>query len=313
MSSGWRFGSWIAGSWDRLHRGRHVWLGIEEWIVRERSPFQEVAIARVPEFGRALFLDAVLQFAEEDEFVYHEHLALPPLLYHPAPRRVLIEGGGDGLALREVLRDPRVERAVLVDIDEVVVRACRDHLADLHRGSFDDPRAEIVVDDIRAYLARDPEPFDAVLVDLVDAYTAEEWALYAEVLPLTRRACAPGAVVAVHGDLAGPPYRFLYLYRELGRHFRHTAGYRAAVTSFTGDWGFALASDDLAFADMPTEVVRDRAGALRGPLRALVPETFPAAFRWPGYLEARLREIPEGAPPPPAAAGSAEWVTPEEG
>ena len=78
MSSDWKYGNWIAASWDRLHRGRHILLGIDNWIFRERSEFQEVAIARVPDSGKGLFLDAVVEFLEVDEFVYHESMSLPP-------------------------------------------------------------------------------------------------------------------------------------------------------------------------------------------------------------------------------------------
>ena len=145
MSTDWKSENWIAASWDRLQNGRQLLLGIEQWIFRQRSEFQEVAIAAVPDYGRGLFLDAVVELLELDEFVYHESFALPPLLYHPRPRRVLIQGGGDGCALREVLRDPRVEEVVLVELDGLVIDACREHLKELHRGSFDDPRARKLV------------------------------------------------------------------------------------------------------------------------------------------------------------------------
>ncbi|MDQ7030472.1 MAG: methyltransferase domain-containing protein [Ardenticatenia bacterium] len=200
MSNALKFENWIAASWDKSEPGIHLLYGITEWIHRRRSPYQEIVIARVEAFGVGLFLDAVVQLLEADEFVYHEHLVLPALLYHPAPRHVLILGGGDGLALREVLRDPRVESVVMVELDGHVVEVCEEHLAPLHRGSFADPRAQIIIGDARDYLVEAPRHFDVVIVDLVDPYGAEGMALYEEVITSVRRVLAPqGALSAPTG------------------------------------------------------------------------------------------------------------------
>ncbi len=310
MPSGLRFGNWIAASWDKSSRGRHILLGIQEWIYRGRSPYQEVVLARVPEFGRGLFLDGVVQFLELDEFIYHEHLALLPLLYHPHPRRVLILGGGDGLALREVLRDPRVERAVLVDLDGLVVEACREHLPDLHRGSFDDPRSEIVIGDARDYLASGPEPFDVVIVDLVDPYGPEGMALYEEVLGQTRTVLAEGAVVSTHGEAADHPYFLaLRVFALLKGRFRHVELHRAYVTSFSGEWGFLLASDDVDFRGVPSEALEARAARVAGTIRSFLPRAYPAAFDLPPFLADPLARLLAGTPLAPVDhVPEAQWL-----
>jgi spermidine synthase len=288
-------------------------LGIEQWIFREKSPYQEVAIARVPEFGRGLFLDGVVQFLELDEFVYHEHLALPPLLFHPHPKRVLIQGGGDGLALREVLRDRRVEEVVLVDIDGVVIDACKTHLADLHRGSFEDPRARVLVSDVVDYLETDPGRFDIVLGDLVDVFDPQVIALYDKVLSLTKNSLAPGAIVCYFGELAHPSYRLTPLYVTLARKFQSVETHRAVIDSFSGEYGFVLASDDVSFRDASTSSLRDRAEQMDGSLRALVPERFPSAFHLPPYLEKHFREaLDDPAYRPETAEGAFGWIFPED-
>ena len=309
MSSVWKSKSWIAASSDHLHRGRHTLLGIEKWIFREQSRYQEVAIAEVPDFGKALFLDSVVEFATADEFVYHEAFALPPLLFHDAPKRVLIEGGGDGLALREVLRDPRVEEVVVVELDGLVVDACREHMADMHGGSFDNPRAMILIDDALSYLDASPPKFDVVLVDLIDGYDAASIELYEKALPLTRNALAPGAIVGGFGDLQQPLLPVRFTYRGLDRHFAHLAMHRAAIESFSGAYGFLLASDDVDFHQIPTALIEERASNLTGVTRSLIPSFFPACFALPHYLEEALKEQP---PPPPAAlADSFSWVFPD--
>lgn len=312
MSSTWKYKNWIAASWDRLSPGRHILLGIEQWIFREHSPYQEVAIARVPEFGRGLFLDGVVQFLELDEFIYHEHLAVPPLLFHPSPRRVLIQGGGDGLALREVLRDPRVEEVVLVDIDAVVVEACRKHLPDLHNGSFDDPRAQIRIEDILSFLSDPPGQFDVVLGDLIDVYDPAALGLYAKVLQLTRGVLAPGAVVCFFGELAHPSYRVTPLYVGLAKSFRHVEMHRATIDSFGGEYGFILASDEVIFREVSPTILRNCADNLRGSLRALVPEGFPGAFYLPPYLLKHLREaLQSDAYAPRSPKETPSWIFPD--
>jgi len=305
MSSEWKSESWIAASLDRQHRGRHTLLGIEKWIFRERSDYQEVAIAAVPDLGKALFLDAVIELAEADEFIYHESLALPPLLHHPAPKRVLIQGGGDGLALREVLRDPRVEEAVVVELDGLVVDACRAHLPDLHRGSFDDPRATVLVQDVFPYLESPPGSFDIILVDLLDGYDDVAVRLYEAVLALSRGALSPGGIIAGYGDLAAPRLAVRHLYRGLERRFAHVAMHRASIQSFGGEYGFVMAADDVSFRDVPGEVIQQRASALDGEIHALVPTAFPSCFGTPRYLIDALHRDP---PASPALGDEFSWI-----
>ncbi|GIX31035.1 MAG: hypothetical protein KatS3mg124_1507 [Porticoccaceae bacterium] len=280
-------------------------LGIAEWLHRERSPFQEIAVARLVEGGRALFLDGVLQLAEADEFVYHEHLVLPALLAHPEPRRVMIAGGGDGLALREVLRDPRVAEVVLVELDGAVLEACRIHLGDLQKGALEDPRVQVEVADALAYLCGATRAFDLVFVDLVDAYGSAQWVLYREVLAAGGAALADDGLLVLHGDLVGAPWFFLHLAREARRHFPIVRPHRAAVASFGGDWGFALAGKGRDPAAQPPEVWSERAAALAGPPRALRVETFPAALGLPPWQEERLSTLPEG---PPAPLPAPRWL-----
>lgn len=314
MPGGLRFGNWIAASWDRSEPGLHLLYGITEWIHRSRSPFQEIVVARVEGLGLGLFLDAVVQLLEADEFVYHEHLVLPALLYHPNPERVLILGGGDGLALREVLRDPRVQLAVMVELDGQVIDVCREHLAPLHQGSFFDPRVRLIVDDARNYLAAAPERFDVVVVDLVDPYGAEGMALYEEIINGVRRVLSPGGIVTTHGEGVDPPhYLALRVYALLERHFTHVVLHRRCVASFSGEWGFILASDAVDFWRVPTSTLVQRAEALRGNLRAFIVDRYPVAFHLPPYLVEILNHFRHtGDIILHEPAGGAEWLYPDQ-
>lgn len=309
MSSEWKYGNWIAASWDRRERGRNTLLGVDEWLFRNRSDYQEVAIARVPDRGEGLFLDALVQFLEVDEFIYHEAFALPPLLYHPRPERVLIAGGGDGLALRETLRDPRVQEVVLVEIDPMVIEACREHLPRLHRGSFDDPRAKIRITDALAYLESAAVPFDVVLIDLLDGYDRPALELLRRAIELARPVMRPGAILGAFSEISLPELPLGPVYREVSRRFEQVAVHQAAIESFAGSYGFVLASDAVDFLRAPAEPFRERAAALLGASRSLVPEQFPQCFHLPLFIRQALEA-------PPAAVresrGSAySWIEKE--
>jgi spermidine synthase len=147
----------------------HLWRRLETRVAVQ-TPFQTLEIARLETLGWCLLLDGKIQSSALDDKLYHELLVHPALLAHPRPRRVLILGGGEGATLREVLRHPTVEEAVMVDLDGEVVRLCREHLPSYSAGAFDDPRATLVIGDAWGYLQEQAggERFDVVIGDLTD-------------------------------------------------------------------------------------------------------------------------------------------------
>ncbi len=171
-----------------------------------RSRFQRIDVVDTLAFGRMLFLDGIAQSAESDEFIYHEMLVHPALFSHPRPRSVLVIGGAEGATIREVLRHPTVERVVMVDIDGELVEVCRTHLSQWHRGSFDDPRVELVIGDGRRFMAESRETFDAVVLDLSDpeAGSPAQLLFTLEFYGLVRDRLNPGGTVAVQGEGLSP-------------------------------------------------------------------------------------------------------------
>lgn len=284
------------------HPSRWIVTAVGRWLYRAQSPYQAIAIGEVPAWGRCLFLDGWLQLAEADEYLYHEHLVLPALLAHPAPRRVLILGGGDGLAAREALRHRAVEQVTLVDIDGQVVDACRRYLAPLQRGALDDPRVTVHIEDAREFLRRTTERYDVVLMDLVD-FTPQTRALYADLLQQAQAALAEGGVLVSHAPDAGPPfYHGLHLVPLARRFFPAVAWYEAFVPSFGTPWTFVLAAAAPLW-DQPAARWEERAQALDAPPRAFVPANLPALLTHPPHqrdLVARLESGESIAHTPPA-------------
>ncbi|HEX6967572.1 MAG TPA: polyamine aminopropyltransferase [Micromonosporaceae bacterium] len=215
----------------------------------ERSRYQEIVLTRsVPLVAQGvrdlrLYLNGDLQFSSVDEYRYHEALVHPALA---GPRgRVLVLGGGDGLAVREVLRYPDVASVTVVELDPAVVMLARrePQLRELNRGAFDDPRVRLVHADAFAWLRTVSERFDVVVADLPDPDETATAKLYSvEFYALVRAVLADGARVVVQ---AGSPYfaprSFWCIEKSIAGAGFATRPYHVDVPSF-GDWGFILAA-----------------------------------------------------------------------
>ena len=222
---------------------------VEDVIDRRRSRFQDIMVVRLKGFGKALVLDGLIQSAEADEYIYHEALVHPAMLLHPSPRRVLILGGGEGATLREVLRHPTVEEAVMVDIDEEVVRVSRELLPEWHQGAFEDPRARVVIMDGFEYVKRavaEGKKFDVVVMDLTDPYGSEvAKSLYTvDAFKLIKQALSGDGVLSVQaGSSTFFPEAFKTVRESVAAVFRYVVEYGAWVPSFAYVNSFLLASD----------------------------------------------------------------------
>lgn len=174
-------------------------LGLEQKLFTARSEFQSVEIFESTHHGRVLLNDGCFMLCERDERIYHEMMAHVPLCVHPKPRQVLIIGGGDGGTAREVLRHPSVERCVLVEIDQVVVDACRKWIP-VTGAAFDDPRLELHIDDGVRFMRESTETFDVILIDSTDPSGAATPLFGAEFYADVARRLSPKGIVVAQGE-----------------------------------------------------------------------------------------------------------------
>jgi spermidine synthase len=137
---------------------------ITETYVREKTDFQDLAMIETEEFGTMLILDGMVMTTVRDEFVYHEMVAHPALFTHPNPKHVLVVGGGDGGVIREILKHPSVEKAVLVDIDGKVIEYSKKYLPSIACG-LEDPRVEVIVNDGYMHIHDHKNAYDVIMVD----------------------------------------------------------------------------------------------------------------------------------------------------
>lgn len=137
---------------------------IKETLVTEQTDFQQLSMIDTEEFGRMLVLDGMVMTTVKDEFVYHEMVAHPALFTHPNPKHVLVVGGGDGGVIREVMKHPSVEKAVLVDIDGKVIEYSRQYLPEI-ACELDNPRVEVIVGDGYMHIHEHKNRYDVIMVD----------------------------------------------------------------------------------------------------------------------------------------------------
>jgi spermidine synthase len=130
----------------------------------EQTEFQHLEMVETDEFGTLLLLDGMVMTTDKDEFVYHEMVAHVPLFTHPNPTSVLVVGGGDGGVIREALKHPSVEKAVLVEIDGKVIEYSKKYLPNI-AGGLDDARVEVIVGDGFMHIAEAENEYDVIMVD----------------------------------------------------------------------------------------------------------------------------------------------------
>ena len=208
-------------------------------IAYRHSAYQEIVVTRRDNDMR-LYLDGGLQFSTRDEYRYTESLVYPAL--GPGARSVLVLGGGDGLAARELLRQNEIQRIVQVELDPVVIELARTTMRGANGGSLDDPRVHVVIDDAMRWLRGAEGGFDAVIVDLPDPDTPALGRLYStEFYALVAHALAPGALMVVQaGSPFSTPTAFWRTVATIQSAGYAVTPYHAYVPTF-GDWGFALA------------------------------------------------------------------------
>ncbi len=214
-------------------------------LVSEKTPFQKIEIYETESFGRVLILDGLVQTTEKDEFFYHEMLVHPAMAAHPKPEDILIIGGGDGGALREVLRYP-IKSATLVEIDARVIEVCRRYLPTL-ASSFRDRRAEIKIADGSRFIGESGRQFDVVIIDSSDPVGPSLILHQRNFYARAKLRLKPGGVVAAQ---AGSPLFHLDHLRKkaafLGTLFRQARYYLGPVPTYPGGfWCYAFLSDKL--------------------------------------------------------------------
>ena len=144
-------------------------IKVDRQLYSADSEYQRIDVFESPEFGRFLTLDGLMMLTEKDEFIYHEMITHVQMSVHPNPRKVLVIGAGDGGVVRELTRYDCIEQIDLVEIDEMVVKVCKEFLPQT-ACSFDDPRLNIYFQDGLKFIRKHENEYDIIIVDSTDPF-----------------------------------------------------------------------------------------------------------------------------------------------
>ncbi len=214
-------------------------------VYAKSSPYQRIVVTK-GKTGHALFLNGNLQFNSFDEYRYHEALVHPAFAaYNGEPKRVLVLGGGDGLALREILKYPAVQHVQLVDLDPMMTGLSKDFpaLGELNHHSFDDPRVTVTNGDAFVWLdTTDAEPFDIAIIDFPDPNNFALGKLYStRFYNLLKQKLKPDAAVVIQCTSPLIARRSYWsVIKTLEASGFVVKPFQTTVPSF-GVWGYALA------------------------------------------------------------------------
>lgn len=228
--------------WDRV--------GLKEILDKEHkkllqgeSKYQEISLVEAKDLR--MYLDNQLQFSSLDERIYHEAFVHIPMAAAKNRKKVLILGGGDGLALREVLKYQEVKLVDLVDLDEAVLKAARyvPELASLNNRAFEDERVRAYAMDALEFLRINKKIYDVIIVDFPDPSDAILAELYTvEVFRrIYRYLDSDGILVCQSNAIDETPTVFWSIGQTMESAGFYSVGYHTIVPSF-GDWGFQMAS-----------------------------------------------------------------------
>ena len=276
--------------WDTRYDG-HL-RAIKKVIYQGRSRYQEIEIIEFHELGKALIIDGLTQSSIYDEHIYHEALVHPAMILHDSPEKILIIGGGEGATLREVLKYRSVKEVHMVDLDDEVIKVSKKYLPEMNKGSFDDPRLKLIIDDGRKFIEDKVDEYDVIILDLVDPIknTQAVFLYTIEFYEKIRKSLKENGVIVTQATSPSSTLNvYSVIYNTIKHIFRFSRPYSIYMKSFDDLWGFVIASDKLDIGKLSLEDINKRIkDRVFHPLRFYDGETHIWMFTLPKNIREKL-------------------------
>jgi len=258
-----------------------------------QSPFQRVRIMESYKYGKMLALDDMVMTTEKDEFHYHEMISHPAMFTHGNAKNILVIGGGDGGTVREVLRHEGVEKVTMVEIDEEVIKSCKEFLPTI-AAAFDNPKLELLVDDGIAFAKNAaPESYDIIIIDGSDPVGPAEGLFSVSFYQNCYNALKSGGILIAQGE--SPKFNEK-AFSELNFTLRGIFGQENAPVSLffvptypTGMWSFQYGLKDSEHPKKIKNVEEIDAFVETEGLRYYNSDVHTGSFATPNFVKALLK------------------------
>ena len=218
---------------------------IKEKLHEEKTDFQHLSVVDTYTYGRMLFLDHCVMTSIKEEFVYHEMITLVALNTHPNPEHVLVIGGGDGGAIREIVKHPKVKTATLVEIDGRVVENSQKYLPEIG-AAFDHPKVNVLIADGIKHIQEHKNEYDVIIIDSTDPIGPAEGLFSADFYQDVYEALSEDGIMVAQTEspfLEKDRLLIKRIHQDLGELYPLVKLYLAYIPVYpTGMWSFTLAS-----------------------------------------------------------------------
>lgn len=268
-------------------------LRVARHLYAKKSDYQQIDIFETPEFGRVLALDGNVMLTERDEFIYDEMITHVPMAVHQGIRDILVIGAGDGGVVRELTRYDRVRRIDLVEMDPLVLEACREYLPG-NASRMDDRRVRIHFENALRFIRNREENYDLIIVDSTDPFGPSEGLFTREFYGNCFNALREDGIMV---NQQGSPFyqedaeAMMRSHKRIVNTFPISKVYQAHIPTYAaGYWMFGFASkkyhpiNDLDVAQWE---------ALNLRTRYYTPKLHVGAFALPAFVEDMLKEVEE--------------------
>ena len=266
-------------------------IRVDRQLYSKQSEYQRIDIFETPEFGRVLTLDGNVMLTERDEFIYNEMITHVPMAVHPGIRNILVIGAGDGGVVTELTRYDRVENIDLVEMDPMVVEACRAFLPG-NASRLDDRRVHIYFENALKFIRRRADTYDLIIVDSTDPFGPSEVYFTKEFYGNCYNALKEDGIMV---NQQGSPF-FKHDAEEMQRSHKRIVStfpisrvYQAHIPTYAaGYWCFGFASKKYH----PTDNLDVEAWkSLNLRTKYYTPKLHVGAFALPAFLEELLMEV----------------------
>lgn len=265
---------------------------ISKVIAEVKTGQQDLILFENDTYGRVLALDGAVQTTEKDEFVYHEMITHVPILAHGDAKEVLIIGGGDGGALREVLRHKNVKRVTIVEIDEQVISFCKEFLPNHSKGAFSDPRVRVIIQDAFDFTGLTQDKFDVIICDSTDPIGPGAVLFREDFYGRCKNILNEnGIFVSQNGVPFMQPEELVKTHENLSKFFGDAGFYVAPVPTYVGGFmTFGWASDNKKLRHPSQKEIVKRLKSVDGEMLYYTPAIHKASFALPRYIESMLEK-----------------------